>query len=40
MLKECARLLTPGYTQFDPALRARKFVTAWRLSVPEGWKAP
>lgn len=38
-IKQCARSLTQGYTQLDPALPARKFVTAWRLSLPEGWKA-
>lgn len=38
-IKQCARSLTQGYTQLDPAQPARKFVTAWRLSLPEGWKA-
>ena len=38
-IKQCARSLTQGYTQLDPAQPVRKFVTAWRLSLPEGWKA-
>jgi predicted transcriptional regulator of viral defense system/predicted nucleotidyltransferase len=37
-IKQCARSLTQGYTQLDPAQPARKFVTAWRLSLPEGWE--
>lgn len=39
-IKQCAQSLTQGYTKLDPALPARKFVTAWRLSLPEGWKSP
>lgn len=36
-IKQCARSLTQGYTKLDLALPARKFVTAWKLSLPEGW---
>jgi predicted transcriptional regulator of viral defense system len=38
-VKQCARSLTQGYTKLDPAQPALKFVTAWGLSLPEGWKA-
>jgi len=31
--------LTHGYAKLDPALRAKKLVTAWRPWVPEAWKA-
>ena len=37
-IKKCARSLTKGYTPLDPALPARTFVTAWNLSIPEGWE--
>ena len=38
-IAQCAQSLTQGYTKLDPALPAKKFVTAWRLSLPEGWTA-
>ncbi len=36
-IAQCARSLTQGYTRLDPARPARTFVTAWHLSLPEGW---
>lgn len=33
----CSQFITQGYTKLDPAQPAKKFVTAWRLSLPEGW---
>jgi predicted transcriptional regulator of viral defense system len=36
---ECRARLTHGYAKLDPALRTKKLVTAWRLWVPEAWKA-
>lgn len=39
-IRQCARSISQGYTKLDPALPARKFVTAWRLSMPEGWETP
>lgn len=38
-IAKCALSLTKGYTKLDPALPAKTFVTAWGLSLPEGWKA-
>ena len=38
-IKLCVRSLSQGYTKLDPAQPARKFVTAWHLSLPEGWGA-
>lgn len=37
-IKVCAQSLTKGYTPLDPALTARTYVTAWNLSIPEGWE--
>ena len=36
---ECRARLTHGYAKLDPALRTKNLVTAWRLWVPEAWKA-
>lgn len=36
---ECRARLTQGYAKLDPALHTKKLVTAWRLWVPEAWKA-
>jgi predicted transcriptional regulator of viral defense system len=36
---ECRARLTHGYAKLDPALRTTKLITAWRLWVPETWKA-
>jgi predicted transcriptional regulator of viral defense system len=36
---ECRARLTHGYAKLDPSLRTRKLITAWRLWVPEAWKA-
>lgn len=33
----CAQSLTQGYTNLDPALPAKNYLKAWRLSLPEGW---
>lgn len=35
----CWTRLTQGYAQLDPALTASRLHTAWRLWVPERWKA-
>jgi predicted transcriptional regulator of viral defense system len=39
-IEQCARSLSKGYTQLDPALPGTKFNTAWRLAMPQGWKQP
>ncbi len=39
LARACRARLTQGYTQFDPALTASHLHTAWRLWVPERWKA-
>jgi len=36
---ECRTRITQGYTRLDPSLETTKLVTAWRLWVPENWKA-
>jgi predicted transcriptional regulator of viral defense system len=36
-IKQCRQSLTQGYSKLDPALPSTKFVTAWRISLPEGW---
>ena len=36
---DCRARLTHGYAKLDPSLRTRKLITAWRLWVPEAWKA-
>lgn len=36
---ECRARLTHGYAKLDPSLRTPKLITAWRLWVPEAWKA-
>ena len=38
-IEQCARSVTKGYTPLDPALAGDKFVTAWRLSIPNIWQA-
>ena len=38
-IEQCARALTQGNARLDPALPAKRLVTAWRLWLPEGWKA-
>lgn len=40
VIARCARSLTKGNAKLDPALPAKKLVTAWRLWLPEGWQAP
>jgi predicted transcriptional regulator of viral defense system len=35
----CRVRLTHGYAKLDPSLRSTKLITAWRLWVPETWKA-
>ena len=37
-IARCANALTQGNAKLDPALPAKKLVTAWRLWLPEGWK--
>jgi predicted transcriptional regulator of viral defense system len=37
---ECRARLTQGYAKLDPSLPTAKLITAWRLWVPENWKAP
>jgi len=39
-IARCARSLTKGNAKLDPALPAKRLVTAWRLWLPEGWPAP
>jgi predicted transcriptional regulator of viral defense system len=39
-IAQCAKSLTKGNAKLDPALSAKKLVTAWRLWLPEGWSAP
>jgi predicted transcriptional regulator of viral defense system len=39
-IARCARSLTKGNAKLDPALPAKKLVTAWRLWLPQGWQAP
>jgi predicted transcriptional regulator of viral defense system len=36
---ECRARLTRGYAKLDPSLHTTKLITAWRLWVPETWKA-
>jgi predicted transcriptional regulator of viral defense system len=36
---ECRARLTQGYAKLDPSLPTPKLITAWRLWVPENWKA-
>jgi len=36
----CAGSLTQGNARLDPALPAKRLVTAWRLWLPEGWSPP
>ena len=36
---ECRIRLTHGYAELDPSRRSAKLITAWRLWVPETWKA-
>jgi predicted transcriptional regulator of viral defense system len=36
---ECRARLTHGYTKLDPSLETTKLITAWRIWVPETWKA-
>lgn len=38
-IARCARSLTKGNAKLDPALPAKKLITAWRLWLPEGWTA-
>ncbi len=35
----CRTRLTQGYTRLDPSISAKNLVTAWRLWVPDRWKA-
>jgi predicted transcriptional regulator of viral defense system len=35
----CRARLTQGYARLDPGLPCKRLVTAWRLWVPERWKA-
>ena len=39
-IERCAGALTKGNAKLDPALPNKKLVTAWRVWLPEGWKAP
>jgi predicted transcriptional regulator of viral defense system len=39
-IQHCSQSLTQGYTHLDPALPAKNYLTAWRLSLPEGWSKP
>lgn len=39
-IARCAKSLTTGNAKLDPALPAKKLITAWRLWLPEGWSAP
>lgn len=39
-IARCAKSLTTGNAKLEPALPAKKLVTAWRLWLPEGWSAP
>ena len=34
---QCRKRLTAGNAKFDPALKAKKLITRWRLWVPERW---
>ena len=34
---QCRERLTAGNAKFDPALKAKKLITRWRLWVPERW---
>ena len=36
-IARCRASLTKGNARLDPALPARRLVTAWRLWVPDGW---
>lgn len=39
-IARCAKSLTKGNANLDPALPAKTLVTAWRLWLPEGWQRP
>jgi len=39
LAEECRVRLTHGYARLDTSLRTTKLITAWRLWVPETWKA-
>jgi predicted transcriptional regulator of viral defense system len=39
-LNECKAQLTKGTTKLDPALKADRLITRWRLWVPESWIIP
>ena len=34
---QCRKRLTAGNAKFDPALKAKRLITRWRLWVPERW---
>jgi predicted transcriptional regulator of viral defense system len=36
-IDECRLRLTKGYVKLDPALKADRVITRWRLWVPESW---
>jgi predicted transcriptional regulator of viral defense system len=36
-IDECRSQLTKGYIKLDPALKAERLITRWRLWVPESW---
>jgi len=36
-IDECRSRLTKGYVKLDPALKAERLITRWRLWVPESW---
>lgn len=36
-IEECRSRLTKGYVELDPALKAERLITRWRLWVPESW---
>jgi predicted transcriptional regulator of viral defense system/predicted nucleotidyltransferase len=36
-IEQCRARLTTGNAKFDPALKAEKLITRWRLWVPERW---
>lgn len=38
-VEACRKRLTTGNAKLDPALAAKRLVTAWRLWIPDGWMA-
>lgn len=38
VIDSCYEKLTAGNTKLDPALKAERLITRWRLWVPERWK--